>query len=56
MDSNHSFTGHLGTWVGHLAALISTWAAGGIADTNLTPAALVLRKANLASLRDLPVN
>lgn len=28
-----------------LVALISTWAAGGIADTDLTPAALVLRKA-----------
>lgn len=30
---------------GKLVALISTWAAGGIADTTLTPAALVLRKA-----------
>jgi len=34
----------------NFAALISTWAAGGIADTNLTPAALVLRKANLVSV------
>lgn len=44
MVSNHCFLYSL-YFAGQLAALISTWAAGGIADTNLTPAALVLRKA-----------